>query len=293
MAECEALKNIRHRSLVKILTSCSSMDFGGNDFKALIFKFMPNGSLEKWLHPKVDGQDQFRILNFIVRLNIAVDVASALDYLHHQCHTTIVRCDLKPSNILLDEDMNAHVGDFGLAKLHSRIIHSSSEHQSSTIGLKGTIGYIAPEYGSGGHVSTSGDVYSYGILLLELFTGKCPTDDMFNDGLSLHKFAALALPEHVMEIVDPLLPLEDEEARGTNNWRSDGDKMQLIQECLVSLVRIGVVCSLESPRERMEMSDVAKEMQVIRDIFLGVGIHGESRKRALLVGEGPSYLTNN
>ncbi|XP_077226260.1 uncharacterized protein LOC143859433 [Tasmannia lanceolata] len=143
-AECNALRNIRHRNLVKILTSCSSIDFGGNDFKALVLEFMPNGSLEKWLHSKLDGQHQLGSLNFIKRLNIAIDIASAMDYLHHHCHTPIVHCDLKPSNIFLDEDMNAHVGDFGLAKFYPRIIQSSSEDQSSTNGLKGTIGYIAP-----------------------------------------------------------------------------------------------------------------------------------------------------
>ncbi|XP_077226213.1 receptor kinase-like protein Xa21 [Tasmannia lanceolata] len=144
IAECNALRNIRHRNLVKIITSCSSTDFGGNDFKALVLEFMPNESLEKWLHSKLDGQHQLGSLNFIKRLNIAIDIASALDYLHHHCHTPIAHCDLKPSNIFLDEDMNAHVGDFGLAKFYPRIIQSSSEDQSSTTVLKGTIGYIAP-----------------------------------------------------------------------------------------------------------------------------------------------------
>ncbi|XP_077225712.1 receptor kinase-like protein Xa21 [Tasmannia lanceolata] len=275
IAECNALRNIRHRNLVKILTSCSSIDFGGNDFKALVLEFMPNGSLEKWLHSKLDGQHQLGSLNFIKRLNIAIDIASALDYLHHHCHTPIVHCDLKPSNIFFDEDMNAHVGDFGLAKFYPRIIQSASEDQSSTTGLKGTIGYIAPEYGAGGHVSTAGDVYSYGILLLEIFTGKRPTDDMFKDGLSLHKFVQLSLPDRVMEILDPLILLEDDEESATNIAENYNDKIRRLQECLVSLVRIGVVCSAESPRERMEMGDAVKEMCSIRNIYLGAGIHRE------------------
>ncbi|XP_077242015.1 putative receptor-like protein kinase At3g47110 [Tasmannia lanceolata] len=292
MAECRALRNIRHRNLVKIITCCSSMDFGGNDFKALVFEYMPNGSLEKWLHPKLDKQYQLRILNFNERLNIAIDVASVLDYLHHHCHTPIAHCDLKPSNILLDEHMNAQVCDFGLAQLYSRITSKSSEEQSSTIGLKGTIGYIAPEYGRGGHVSTSGDVYSYGILLLELFTGKCPTDDVFRDGLSLHKFAEMAFPDRTMEILDPLLQLEVEEERGANDGRSHKDKMQRLRACLVSLVRIGIACSKELLRERMQMGDVSKEMYAIRERFRAVGIHGEEQNRALLNGKGPSYLSN-
>ncbi|XP_077226017.1 receptor kinase-like protein Xa21 isoform X1 [Tasmannia lanceolata] len=275
IAECNALRNIRHRNLVKIITSCSSIDFGGNDFKALVLEFMPNGSLEKWLHSKLDGQHQLGSLNFIKRLNIAIDIASALDYLHHHCHTPIVHCDLKPSNIFLDEDMNAHVGDFGLAKFYPRIIQNSSKDQSSTNGLKGTIGYIAPEYGAGGHVSTAGDVYSYGILLLEIFTGKRPTDDMFKDGLNLHKFAQLSFPDRVMEIPDPLSLLEDAEERATNIAENYNDKIRHLQECLGSLMRIGVVCSAESPRERMEMGDVVKEICSIRNIYLGAGIHRE------------------
>ncbi|ESR50787.1 hypothetical protein CICLE_v10033496mg, partial [Citrus x clementina] len=99
MAECQALRSVRHRNLVKIITSCASVDFQGNDFEALVYEFMVNGSLEEWLHPNPEAP---RNLNLLQRLNIAVDVASALDYLHHYCETPIVHCDLKPSNVLLD-----------------------------------------------------------------------------------------------------------------------------------------------------------------------------------------------
>jgi Leucine-rich repeat (LRR) protein len=119
ISECEALKNIRHRNLVKIITSCSSVDFHGNDFKALVYEFMPNGSLENWLHMDLEtdnGHVEIRNLSLLQRTNIAIDVACALDYLHHHCPMPVVHCDLKPSNILFDCDMIAHVGDFGLAK---------------------------------------------------------------------------------------------------------------------------------------------------------------------------------
>jgi len=147
MAECEILKNIRHRNLVKILTACSSVDFQGNDFKALVYEFMPNGTLESWLHPfpRTNGIDEeLKILSFHQRLNIAIDVAAALNYLHYQCHKPIVHCDLKPSNVLLDNDMTAHVGDFGLARIIEEAINPSHRNESSSVGLKGTVGYAAP-----------------------------------------------------------------------------------------------------------------------------------------------------
>ncbi|XP_058109167.1 probable LRR receptor-like serine/threonine-protein kinase At3g47570 isoform X2 [Magnolia sinica] len=140
LAECEALRNIRHRNLVKIITSCSSLDYKGNDFKALVFEFVPNGSLEKWLHLKSDGQHQVRNLSLIQRLNIAIDVASALDYLHHDCQTPIAHCDLKPSNVLLDESMSAHVGDFGLARFLSERTTHFSKNETSSVAIKGSIG---------------------------------------------------------------------------------------------------------------------------------------------------------
>nr|GFB83034.1 protein kinase-like domain-containing protein [Tanacetum cinerariifolium] len=102
-----------------------------------------------------------------------------------------------PSNILLDADMVAHVGDFGLAR-----IVGTDLNQNSSTGIKGTIGYAPPEYGLGSEMSSIGDVYSFGILLLEVMTGKKPTDGMFNEGLSLHKFAYMALPDHVIDVID-------------------------------------------------------------------------------------------
>ncbi|KAL6131644.1 hypothetical protein ACLB2K_070018 [Fragaria x ananassa] len=140
VAECNALRNIRHRNLVKIITCCSSTDNNGNDFKALIFEYMSNGSLEEWLHRENHSGNG---LNLLQRLNIAVDVASALCYFHDHCEPQIIHCDIKPSNILLDDDMAARVGDFGLARLIS-VTTDSSEIQNSTIGIKGTIGYAAP-----------------------------------------------------------------------------------------------------------------------------------------------------
>lgn len=144
LAECEALRNIRHRNLAKILTSCSTIDAKGNDFKALVFEFMPNGSLEEWLHPDAIEDCYVHGLSFAQRLNIAVDVACALEYLHHHSSTPIVHCDLKPSNVLLDDEMGARVTDFGLSRILNGDKCMPNEDPSLSVVVKGSIGYIAP-----------------------------------------------------------------------------------------------------------------------------------------------------
>ncbi|XP_027181664.1 putative receptor-like protein kinase At3g47110 [Coffea eugenioides] len=271
LAECAALRNIRHRNLVKIITSCSSLDFKHNDFKALIFEYVPNGSLENWLHPssaEEEGQSLMK-LQLIQRLNIAIDIASALDYLHNHCGTPIIHCDLKPSNILVGDDFRALVSDFGLAKFLSSIEGKSHQHQSSSVAIRGTVGYVSPEYGMGGEVSTQGDVYSYGILLLELFTGKRPTDSMFTEDFSLHSYVKMALPHQVMEIVDPKISMEAESIPGIITKTSKGGSISQ-EECYLSMFRIGVSCSEEIQRDRMNIKDVLSGLQGIRNEFIQV-----------------------
>lgn len=114
ISECEVLRSIRHRNLLPILTACSTIDNLGNDFKALVYEFMPNGNLDKWLHKK-SSYEAPNSLGLGQRISIAANIADALSYLHHDSRTSIVHCDLKPSNILLDADMNAYLGDFGIS----------------------------------------------------------------------------------------------------------------------------------------------------------------------------------
>ncbi|XP_017629095.1 receptor kinase-like protein Xa21 [Gossypium arboreum] len=279
LAECEALKNTRHRNLVKVLTAVSGFDYQGNDFKALVYEFMEKGSLEDWLHPSVDMNEQetVRNLNFFQRVTVAIDVAHALEYLHHRCETPIIHCDLKPSNILLHEEMVADISDFGLAKLLSTDRVSYSANQSSSLGFRGTIGYAPPEYGMGSELSTKGDVYSYGILLLEMFTGKRPTDERFKESVSLHNFVKSTLPEQITEIIDPIL-LQQRVTRGTianitpnRNILGNGRHLQ----CLISILKIGLICSSESPSERMDMSDVVTKLCSIRDKLHPTRLHRE------------------
>ena len=128
-------------------------------------------------------------------------------------------------------------------------------------------------------VSTLGDIYSYGILLLEMFTGKRPIDEMFKDGLSIHKFILMALPEHVMDIVDPLMFFEVDE-EDVDDEINEEDIKEIIKEyphvnisstikdCVISLFQIGLSCSMALPDDRMPTNVVVNKMQAIRDTFL-------------------------
>ena len=122
----------------------------------------------------------------------------------------------------------------------------------------------------GSQVSMPGDVYSFGIFLLEMFTGKRPTDSMFHDELNLHDFAKMSLPERVMQIAEPSLLLEvtTDNNNVENFARLHGEGRVRMEECLVGALRIGVLCSMESPADRMEMTDVVAKLCAIRENFL-------------------------
>ncbi|KAF7082366.1 hypothetical protein CFC21_086241 [Triticum aestivum] len=266
LAECETLGRIRHRNLISVITCCSSSDSNQNDFKALVLEFMPNGSLDRWLHMDVHSSQQLQGLTLMQRLNIAVDIADALDYLHNNCEPPIIHCDLKPSNILLNEDLVAHIGDFGLAKILSEPAAEQLINSKSSIGIRGTIGYVAPEYGEGGQVSSCGDVYSFGTVILELFTGMAPTHDMLRDGLTLHKHAENAFTGMLMQIVDPVL-LSIEEANLTS-LQDGSNTMEHGSNAILSVMKVALSCSNHAPTERMCMRDAAAAIRRITDSYV-------------------------
>ncbi|CAN6283018.1 unnamed protein product [Urochloa humidicola] len=255
--ECKALSKICHRNLIHVITCCSCSDLNQNDFKALVLEFMFYGSLDKWLHPEVHSSYHVSVLTLLQRLSIVADIAAALDYLHNNCRPSIVHCDVKPRNILLGEDLVARVGDFGLTKILTDPPGEQSINSKTSVGILGTIGYVAPEYGEGGQISPYGDVYSFGIVLLELFTGKAPTHDMFTDGLTLLKYAEMAYPARLMEIVDPLL-LSVEAEPGQ------------IKVVMDFITRLALSCSKNRPTERLRMRDVVDEIQTIKTSYIAL-----------------------
>ncbi|XP_028796251.1 tyrosine-sulfated glycopeptide receptor 1-like [Neltuma alba] len=161
-AEVEALSIAQHENLVAVQGYCVH-----DGFRLLIYSFMENGSLDYWLHEKPDGATQ---LDWPTRLKIAQGVSCGLAYMHHTCVPHIVHRNIKPSNILLDENFDALVANFGL----SRLILPSRTHVTTEV--VGTLGYIPPEYGQASEATLRGDVYSFGVLLLELLSGRRPLD---------------------------------------------------------------------------------------------------------------------
>ncbi|KAL8511694.1 hypothetical protein ACS0TY_018208 [Phlomoides rotata] len=184
-------------------------------------------------------------LDVMQRLNIMIDVASALEYLHHGYSTPIVHCDLKPNNVLLDEDMVAHVCDFGIAKL---LGDGESIVLTNTLA---TLGYIAP-----GHVSTRCDVYSYGVMLMEIFTRKRPSEDMFGGELSLKNWVESLLPQSPHEVID------------SNLLHHDDEHFHKVVQCISSSVlELALKCTTESPRNRIHMKEALLALHKIKQQF--------------------------
>ncbi|KAI3726905.1 hypothetical protein L1987_66712 [Smallanthus sonchifolius] len=163
--ELEILGSVKHINLVNLRGYCRFPDS-----KLLIYDYVANGSLENFLHECRDGD---QTLSWNARLKVAYGSARGLAYLHHDCSPRIVHRDIKSSNILLDENLEPCVSDFGLAKL------LVDEEAHVTTIVAGTFGYLAPEYLQSGRATVKSDVYSFGVLLLELITGKRPTDPAF------------------------------------------------------------------------------------------------------------------
>ncbi|XP_062014283.1 receptor kinase-like protein Xa21 [Rosa rugosa] len=267
--ECEMLSNIRHRNLVKVISCCGQIGF-----KALVLNYMPNWSLDKWLYFQNFSLNTFQnfSLNTFQRLNILIDVVSALEYLHNGYETPIVHCDLKPSNVLLDYDMGAHVADFGIAKSLG-----GGDSMTRTMTLA-TIGYMAPEYGMEGMVTRRGDVYSFGIVVMETFTRRKPIDEIFAGEMSLKLCFANSLHAGaVVKVVDAtLLGIEE-----------DHEFMIFVSKReRVAVMRLAVACSVDSQAERVNMQEALATLKKIKIKFLkdvrgGVEQPSSSRIRIL------------
>ncbi|XP_044465259.1 probable serine/threonine-protein kinase PBL7 [Mangifera indica] len=196
--EVELLSRLHSPYLLALLGYCSD-----NSRKLLVYEFMANGGLQEHLYPMNGSNSASPKLDWETRLKIALEAAKGLEYLHEQVTPPVIHRDFKSSNILLDKNFRAKVSDFGLAKLGSDKVGG---HVSTRV--LGTQGYVAPEYALTGHLTTKSDVYSYGVVLLELLTGRVPVDMKRPSGEGV--LVSWALPrltdrEKLVEIMDPAL----------------------------------------------------------------------------------------
>ncbi|KAJ4959440.1 hypothetical protein NE237_026551 [Protea cynaroides] len=257
--ECQVLKRIRHRNLMRIITACSLPDF-----KALVLPYMVNGSLESHLYPHQGTGlgSASSDLSLIQRINICSDIAEGMAYLHHHSPIKVIHCDLKPSNVLLNDDMTALVSDFGIARLvmsvgagNSAVIDKMGNSTADM--LTGSIGYIAPEYAYGSQTSTKGDVYSFGILVLEMVTRKRPTDDMFVGDLSLHKWVKSQYHAgRVEKVIDSSL------MRAARDQAPEVQKTWEVAIC--ELIELGLLCTQEALSTRPSMLDAADDLDRLK-----------------------------
>ncbi|WOG98446.1 hypothetical protein DCAR_0417789 [Daucus carota subsp. sativus] len=195
--EVELLSRLRCPYLLTLVGYCSE-----SSHKLLVYEFMANGGLQEHLY-RIGGSSAVSSLKWEIRLRIALEAAKGLEYLHEHITPPVIHRDFKSSNILLDRNFHAKVSDFGLAKLGS---DKAGGHVSTRV--LGTQGYVAPEYALTGHLTTKSDVYSYGVVLLELLTGRVPVDMKRAPGECV--LVAWALPlltdrEKVETIMDPKL----------------------------------------------------------------------------------------
>ncbi|XP_057858291.2 cold-responsive protein kinase 1 isoform X2 [Cryptomeria japonica] len=267
LSELQILGQLRHRNLMRIL----GYFFNGQEM-ITVSKFMLNFSLDVLLHRTLKCT-----LDWRRRLNIAVGVAHGLAYLHHECRNTIVHCDLKPGNILVDEYLEPHIADFGVAR-----IMNNNELTSSSLGSGFTIGYTAPEKAYQVRLSPKVDVYSYGVVLLELISGVMPTSSRLVDmGLTLSQWANKAYTENnLIEFIDDYLK---------SSLRDDQ-----IYDAMKKIIKLGIICTQENPEKRPHMKDVVEILKNIKqevrefNIPISVLIEEEHQHRETLTSSSMS-----
>ncbi|KAG8369158.1 hypothetical protein BUALT_Bualt15G0122200 [Buddleja alternifolia] len=248
-AEVQTLSSIRHINVVKLYCSISS-----EDSSLLVYEYMPNGSLWDRLHTC-----RKLALDWDMRYEIALGAAKGLEYLHHGCDRPVIHRDVKSSNILLDEYLKPRIADFGLAK----IVQADSAKESTQI-IAGTHGYIAPEYGYTNKVTEKSDLYSFGVVLMELVTGKRAIEPEFGENKDIVDWVCskLKTKESVVSIVDSAIP-------------------EVYRENAIKVLKVAILCTARLPTLRPTMRTVVQmleEAQPCKLVSIIIGKDGAGEK---------------
>lgn len=243
-AEVDIISRVHHRHLVSLVGYCISADQ-----RLLVYDFVPNNTLHYHLH----GHG-VAVLEWPARVKIAAGSARGIAYLHEDCHPRIIHRDIKSSNILLDNNFEALVADFGLA----RLAMDACTHVTTRV--MGTFGYLAPEYASSGKLTERSDVFSFGVVLLELITGRKPVDASKPLG-----------DESLVEWARPLLtqaletgnPGELVDVRLNKNY----NEVEMFR-----MIEAAAACIRHSASRRPKMSQVVRVLDTLADVDLTNGV---------------------
>ncbi|CAA6668565.1 unnamed protein product [Spirodela intermedia] len=238
VSELKTIANVVHENLVELYGCCVE----GNH-RILVYKYLANNSLAHTLLSKRSSNIR---LNWRVRAGICIGIARGLSFLHEEIKPHIVHRDIKASNILLDDDLTPKISDFGLAKLFP----PNMTHVSTRVA--GTMGYLAPEYAISGKLTRKADVYSFGVLLLEVISGRCNTNKRLPVGDQFLLVTVWNLHER-----DDLLSIVDAELDGDFN-----------PEEAHRFLKVGLLCTQDSPRLRPAMSAVVQMLTGKKDVSL-------------------------
>ncbi|XP_065019120.1 proline-rich receptor-like protein kinase PERK8 isoform X1 [Musa acuminata AAA Group] len=243
-SEVETISRVHHRHLVSLVGYCVS-----ENQRLLVYDYVPNRTLYYHLHGK-----GMPIMEWTVRVKVAVGAARGIAYLHEDCHPRIIHRDIKSSNILLDYSFEAQVSDFGLA----RMAVDANAHVTTCV--MGTFGYLAPEYATSGKLTSNSDVYSFGVVLLELITGRKPVDTSQPVG-----------DESLVEWARPLLiqALENRDFGDLPDPRLDGNYNK---DEMFRMIEIAAACTRHSSTMRPRMGQVVRALESLADLDINNGV---------------------
>ncbi|XP_047334716.1 receptor-like serine/threonine-protein kinase ALE2 [Impatiens glandulifera] len=260
LVEIDLLSRLHHRNLVKLVGYYSSRDSSQN---LLCYELVSNGNLEAWLHGPLGMNSP---LDWDTRMKIALDAARGLAYLHEDSQPCVIHRDFKASNILIENDFHAKVADFGLAKQGPE----GRENYLSTR-VMGTFGYVAPEYAMTGHLLVKSDVYSYGVVLLELLTGRKPVEMSQPSGQE--NLVAWARP--IMRDKDRVEELADERLEGKY------PKEDLMRACTIA-----AACVASEASQRPTMGEVVQSLKMVQRFT-------EYQESSIVTNSRPNNNNNN